>query len=424
MTAAPPAAAPLPPATARWWARMAGLATAIGVLAGLASAGFLATLDWATETRLTHPWLLWGLPFAGLLIGIAYHHRGKGSAAGNNLILDEIHEPRAWIPRRMAVLVYGGTIATHLFGGSAGREGTAIQMAGSLADGLNRRLGIHGAERRVLLLASIAGGFGSVFGVPVAGFAFGLEVQPVRGLRWRALPLAVIASVVGNATVHLTGVEHTPLAHVTSVDWSVGLVAKVALAGVACGLVSVAFAEGIHRTKALLARLVGWPPLRLFLGGVAIIALTYAVGTRDYLGLSIPLIAESVAGGAGIVAGAFALKLLFTVVTLGSGFQGGEVTPLFVVGATLGVTLANVLDVPVPLLAALGFVAVFAGATNTPIACAVMGVELFGPAAAPLFALICVVAAISSGPGGIYTSQRPARWGFRPLAPDDPAASL
>ena len=126
---------------------MVGLATAIGVL-------------------------------AGLLIGIAYHHRGKGSAAGNNLILDEIHEPRAWIPRRMAVLVYGGTIATHLFGGSAGREGTAIQMAGSLADGLNRRLGIHGAERRVLLLASIAGGFGSVFGVPVAGFAFGFLALP------------------------------------------------------------------------------------------------------------------------------------------------------------------------------------------------------------------------------------------------------
>ncbi|MCB0972263.1 MAG: chloride channel protein [Acidimicrobiales bacterium] len=426
MSIAPPAATPLPPATVRWWARLLALAAAVGVLAGLASAGFLATLEWATETRVAHPALLWGLPFAGFAIGLAYHHRGKGSAAGNNLILDEIGETRSWIPRRMAPLVYGGTIATHLFGGSAGREGTAIQMAGSLADGLNRRFGVEGTDRRLVLLAAIAGGFGSVFGVPAAGFVFALEVQPVAGLRLRALPLTVVASVVGNAAVHLTGVDHTPLPHVDAVDWSAPLVAKVALAAVAFGLTSVAFAEGIHRTKALLARAVSWPPLRPLLGGFAIIALTYLVGTRDYLGLSLPLIGESMAGGAGIVAGAFALKLLFTVVTLGSGFQGGEVTPLFVIGTTLGVTLANALDVPVPLLAALGFVAVFAGATNTPIACTVMGIELFGPEAALLFALACTVSYVASGPGGIYTSQQRRRrtWGFHHLRPGDPAASL
>ncbi|MCB1005221.1 MAG: voltage-gated chloride channel family protein [Acidimicrobiales bacterium] len=408
----------------RFLIRWIALGTIVGVLAGLAGAGFLVTLQWATDTREATPWLLYLLPVAGLLIGLAYHHGAGAAAQGNNLIIDEIHEPKAWIPRRMAPLIYGGTIATHLFGGSAGREGTAIQMSGSLTDWFARLLRIRPSERRLLLIAAIAGGFGAVFGVPLAGAVFALEVQSVGRLRYDALVPALTASIVGDQVVRALGVHHTPTPVIDAVDLTPVLIGKVVLAGVAFGLCALVFIELTHGCKRLFAATVQYPPLRPFLGGLGIIALTFLVGTRDYLGLSIPLITDALAGAATVATFAFALKLLFTSVTLGSGFQGGEVTPLFVVGATLGVTLANVLDVPVPLLAALGFVAVFAGATNTPIACAVMGVELFGPAAAPLFALICVVAAVSSGPGGIYTSQRPARWGFRPLAPDDPAASL
>jgi H+/Cl- antiporter ClcA len=151
---------------------------------------------------------------------------------------------------------------------------------------------------------------------------------------------------------------------------------------------------------------VAWPPLRPFVGGIAVIGLTELVGTRDYNGLSIPLITRSLAGGAGIVAGAFALKLLFTAVTLGAGFQGGEVTPLFVIGATLGVVLARLLGVPVEVLAAVGFVAVFAGAANVPLACTVMGAELFGADGLVLYAVACVISYVFSSHRGIYTAQR------------------
>ena len=168
----------------------------------------------------------------------------------------------------------------------------------------------------------------------------------------------------------------------------------------------MAFSELTHGIKRVFAATVRWPPARPLIGGVLIIALTYLVRTYDYNGLSLPLITKALAGGAGVVAFAFALKLLFTSVTLGTGFQGGEVTPLFVIGATLGATLGHLLGVPVPLMAALGFVAVFAGATNTPLACTIMGVELFGGGVLVLFAVACVVSYVFSSHRGIYGSQR------------------
>ncbi len=390
-------------AAARWLA----LGSAVGVLAGLSSAVFLLTLEWITDLRVDHPWLLLLLPVGGLAVGLAYHRYGGRAAGGNALILDEIHDPTEWVPRRMAPLVYLGTEATHLFGGSAGREGTALQMAGSLTDGLARALRIPQEDRRVLLIAALAGGFGSVFGVPLAGIAFGLEVQPASHLRWRALLPAAAAAVVGDRVVRLLGVHHTATPNLTSIDWSVALLAKVAVAGVAFGLTARAFVLATHGLKRFLAARPIWPPLRPVLGGLAIIALTYVVGTRDYLGLSIPLIEKALAGGAGVVAAAFALKLLFTTVTLGTGFQGGEVTPLFVIGATLGIALGRALGVPPEVLAAVGFTAVFAGAANVPIACTIMGAELFGLDALPLFAVACTASWLVSHPHGIYGERRP-----------------
>jgi H+/Cl- antiporter ClcA len=387
-------------------ARTAALGGVVGVLAGLSAAAFLESLRWATDARTRHPALLAGLPVAGFLVGLAYHYGGKGSGAGNNLILDEIHEPRGWIPRRMAPLVYLGTIATHLFGGSAGREGTAIQMSGSLTDAFNRHAGIAPADRRLLLIAAIGGGFGAVFGVPVAGLVFALEVQAVGRIRYDAIVPTLVASLVGDRVVRALHVHHSRYPTIAAVDLTAPVAAKVAVAGLAFGLAALAFARGTHALRDLFARHVDWPPLRPLVGGLAVVGLTLAIGDRAYLGLSLPLVARALAGGTGVAAGAFALKGLFTAITLGSGFQGGEVTPLFVIGATLGATLGHLLGLPVPLAAALGFVAVFAGATNTPLACTVMGIELFGAGPAVLLALACVVSYACSGSGGIYSSQR------------------
>lgn len=386
--------------------RWIALGSVVGVLSGVAGAVFLTTLRWVTELRIGNGWLLWFLPAAGLGIGLGYHHLAGRAAEGNNLIIDEIHEPTAWIPRRMAPLVYVGTLATHLFGGSAGREGTAIQMSGSLTDSFCRLVGIDGDDRRVLLIASISGGFGAVFGVPLAGCVFGLEVQSVGRLRYDALVPALTASVVGDLVVRGLGVGHVPTPTVAPVDLSPLLIAKVLLCGLAFGLLALLFSELTHGLKRLFAAAVPYPPLRPMIGGVAIIGLTSLVGTQDYLGLSLPLIGEALAGAATLATFAFALKLLFTVVTLGSGFLGGEVTPLFVIGATAGATFAQVLDLPPELMAAVGFVAVFAGATNTPLACTVMGLELFGTGPAVPLLIACTVAYVFSSHRSIYTAQR------------------
>jgi len=306
----------------------------------------------------------------------------------------------------MAPLVLIGTVITHVLGGSAGREGTAIQMSGSLSDGFARVARLDQADRRLVLVVAIAGGFAAVFGVPLAGCVFALEVQAVGRIRYDAIVPAMTASLVGDLVVRNLGVHHTPLPVVDGVHLDALVILKVLAAGLAFGAAAIAFTELTHGLKAAFRTTVRWAPVRPLIGGALVIGLTYAVGSRDYLGLSVPLITRSLAGGADVVTLAFALKLLFTAVTLGSGFQGGEVTPLFVIGATLGATLAHLLDVPGPLLATVGFVAVFAGATNTPLACTIMGTELFGANVIVLVTVGCIASYIVSGERGIYGSQR------------------
>ncbi len=381
------------------------LGAAVGVLSGVASAAFLVGLDWATNTRNAAPWLLWLLPLAGVFIGWIYSQFGRDVEGGNNLLLERIHAAEGDVSWRMAPLIALSTIGTHLFGGSAGREGTAVQMGGSLADYLARWLKLSRQDRRMLLMGGISGGFGSVFGTPLAGTIFGLEVLSVGRIRYDALVPCFVASTVGDLVCRGLGVGH----HVYVVDIvprvTPGLLLWVLLAGLAFGMTSLAFAELTHAIQHAMKSLVKRPWLRPFFGGLAMIGLTYAVGSRDYLGLGLPLIEESFTPG-GVVFWAFALKLLFTAVTLGTGFKGGEVTPLFCIGATLGFAFASLTGQPTAMFAALGFVAVFAGAANTPLACVLMGIELFGAGLAVPLTLACIVSYIASGHRGIYLSQR------------------
>lgn len=380
------------------------LGSASGVLAGVSSAVFLKALDWATRTRLEHGWLVWLLPAAGFVMGFGYWKLAGRAAEGNALIIDEIHEPQAWVPRRMAPLIFFASIGTQLFGGSAGREGTAIQMSGSLTDGFSRVARLGSADRRILLIAAISGGFGAMFGVPIAGAVFGLEVQSIGRVRYEAIVPALTASIVGDLVARGLGIHHETF-QVLGVPTGPVFLLKVAAAGLAFGLGGALFIEATHAVKKLVEAVLVWPPLRPVLGGLVIIALVLVVGNRDYLGLSLPIAAEALVG-AQLGIEVFLLKLLFTAVTLGTGFQGGEVTPLFVMGAALGATLGHLLGVPTPVLAAVGFVAVFAGASNTPLACTIMGIELFGAALAVPVAIGCVVSYVFSSHRSIYGSQR------------------
>lgn len=390
------------------------LGTIVGILAGTASAIFLISLAWATEVRVENPYLLFFLPIAGFIAGWFYWRFGGTASKGNNLVIDEVNHNQSRIPLRMAPFVLIGTIITHFFGGSAGREGTAIQMGASLADSVQRFLRLTPSDRRLMIMAGIAGGFGSVFGVPAAGFVFGMEVQNVGRIRYEGIIPCMVASFIGDYVTRLLGAHHSHYPKMTEMGVDPALMLKVAVAGVAFGLTSMLFIELVHGIKHLLGRITNWSPLYPVIGGIAIIIMTFVVGTNDYLGLSLPLISDSVTG-TGVVTFAFLLKLLFTTVTLGSGYYGGEVTPLLVIGSTLGFTMGRLLGVDPAFMASIGLVAVFAGASNTPLASAIMGIELVG-GGAPLYLFLgCAVAYLASGHRGIYATQLvafPKSFGF------------
>jgi len=388
------------------FARWALLGAAAGLLAGPAAAIFLVTLRWASGVHARNPDLLFLLPLAGIAIYWAYARLGGAAERGNNLLIEEVHLNRRPVPFQMIPLSFLAPVVTLVFGGSIASVGTAVQMGGALADWVARLLRLSKEERRILLMAGLSGGFGAVIGAPISGAVFGMEVQSVGRVRYEGIVPCLVASVVGYEIVSALGVYAKTYPLLPGMPLEPLLAIRVALAGVAFGVCSLLFIELTHAVSQALNRLAGprgW--LRPALGGAAIIALALLMGTQEYLGLSEPLLA-AVWSGAAIAPFAFLFKLIFTALTVGSGFKGGEITPLFIIGATLGYVLAPLLDAPPLLLAAVGFVAVFAGASNTPLASTLMGAELFGGAGVEYMLIGAVVSYVFSGHRSIYTTQR------------------
>lgn len=397
-----PSAGPLFHYVALWLLR----AAAVGVLAGSASAFFLWALDLVTQVRAEHRWLLALLPVAGCAVGWLYFRFGQHVEAGNDLLIDEIHTPTRIIPLRMAPFVLGGTLVSHLFGASVGREGTAVQMGGALADQLTRLFRLQHADRRIMLMAGISAGFAAVFGTPLAGTVFGLEVLAIGRMGYDAILPCAVAAVVANAVCLAWGIHHTSYAVGAIPPLSIWSFAAVAIAGALFGTTGKVFAAATHALAAWMKRAVRYPPLRPVAGGVVVASTAWWLHADRFLGLGIPTITQAFQQPVPPLD--FAAKMAFTIVSLGSGFKGGEVTPLFFIGATLGNALAPLLKVPFPLLAGLGFVGVFAGAANTPIASTLMAMELFGSEVGVYAAIACVLSYVFSGQTGIYRAQRVA----------------
>jgi H+/Cl- antiporter ClcA len=375
----------------------------IGVLSGCASALFLVSLEWVTQFRESYNWIIGLLPIGGLCIGFLYHFYGSEVVRGNNLLLEEYENPQKTIPLKMVPMVLVSTLITHLFGGSAGREGTAVQMSGAIADQFTGLLKLNNSDRKTLIILGIAAGFASVFGTPLAGALFALEILYFSKISFKSIFLSFITAYIAYFTVEFWQVKHTHYTIPSVPQLTIINFVWISVAGVLFGLTSMLFSRSTHFWGRLFSKRIPFPPLRPFVGGLILALAIFFIGTTKYIGLGIPSIVASFSTTNQWYD--FLLKILFTGFTLGAGFKGGEVTPLFFVGATLGSVLSLIIPLPIALLAGMGFVAVFSGATHTPIACSIMGMELFGIDAGLYISIACILAYYASGLVGIYHSQ-------------------
>lgn len=386
--------------TGLWLALLAGT----GILAGLSSSFFLQALERIGTFFVAHPRMALTLPLLGLVSSRLYARFGGLSAKGNNLLIEEINAPSRSVPWQMAPLVLVGTFLTHLGGGSAGREGTAVQMGGSLADTWGRLLRIPSQMRPTLLRMGVAAGFAAVFGTPLAGALFGIEVSRTGRLAFRSLVPCLLAALLADKICLAAGAHHTSYAISAWPHLTPRTLGSLALAGLAFGLGARAYSRTVHALTGLGTRLFPSAHLRIAVGGALFAAFLLTVpGALRYAGLGVPLIVSSFHEP--LLPWDSLAKGLATAFTLGMGFKGGEVTPLFAVGSTLGNLLSQLLPLPMSFLAGMGFVSLFGACANTPLAASVMAAELFGPAALPWALGPCLLAFSVSGHPGIYTSQ-------------------
>ncbi|WP_276380697.1 voltage-gated chloride channel family protein [Flavobacterium sp. H4147] len=375
----------------------------IGIFSGSASAFFLVSLEWVTQFRMAHDWIIWLLPVGGFLVGLSYYYWGESVVKGNNLLLEEYENPHKVIPLKMAPLVLLGTLLTHLFGGSAGREGTAVQMGGAISDQFTKIFKLKNTERKILIILGISAGFASVFGTPLAGAIFALEVLYFSKINFKSILLSFLVAYAAYFSVEFWEIKHTHYSIPVIPELSVNNLFFTLIVGILSGFAALLFARSTHFWGSLFSKNIKYPPLRPVIGGAVLAIAIAGLGFTKFSGLGVPVIVDSFSTPNEWYD--FLLKILFTGFTLGAGFKGGEVTPLFFVGATLGSALSVFIPMPIALLAGIGFVAVFSGATHTPIACTIMGMELFGIAPGIFIAIACIVAYFSSGSVGIYKSQ-------------------
>lgn len=387
---------------------MGAVAIPIGLIVGAIDAVFGRTLLAIGSFRDAHLALL--LPFlalAGLAIVFCYKKWGKNTGRGMSLVFDVGHGREESISLRLVPLIMGGTWATHLFGGSAGREGVAVQIGATISHWIGRKLPFKHPGNTFLLIG-MAAGFAGLFRTPLAATVFALEVLVAGRLEYRALFPALIASLVASATSGALGLEKFEIALTATVSLDAAEIARLAILGVVFGIVGGAFAWCLAHAKTLAGRLAPNPYVRIGVIGAALSILLFVLWQGRYCGLGTNLISSAFANGATIYSWDWIAKFILTIVTLAAGYQGGEVTPLFSIGASLGVAISGLVGIDPLLCAALGYAATFGGATNTLLAPIFIGCEVFGFSYLPAFFIVCAVAYLFNMDKSIYTLQERA----------------
>lgn len=378
------------------------IAVALGIIGGCTGSVFHIGIDYVTELREENTWILFLLPAGGIVIAGIYHiFKSKGTLDTNRILKAATSEEK--VPLVMAPLIFISTIITHLLGGSAGREGAALQLGGSIGYNFGSLLRLNRDDRHIIVMSGMSAVFAALFGTPLAAAFFALEVARVGVMHYAALVPSVASALVasniargfGLHPVHFDGValkSITPLA-----------IGQVVLIAVLCGLVSMLFCASIKKCEHLFERLMPSRYIRAFVGGLVIVGLSFSIGTFDYNGAGMDVITEAIGGTAKYEA--FLLKILFTVITICAGFKGGEIVPAFFIGSTFGCVMGNLLGLDPGFAAAIGFVALFCGVVNCPVASVLLSVEVFGSDNVLLFALVCAISYMMSGYSGLYSSQ-------------------
>ena len=380
----------------------AGLA--IGGFVGLVGVAFHLMLEWATEFRMHHPMILWLLPLGGLAIVLAYRLAGMEKDRGTNFILVAVrsNEP---VTFRTAPLIFFSTVVTHLLGGSAGREGAALQLGGSIASSVAQTWELNEKESRIMTMCGMAAGFSALFGTPLTSVVFAMEVITVGVMHYSAIVPCTVAALVASSISQSMGIAPTAF-HVSHIPEIINMETGIGVVvlGIASALVSILFCIVMEHTGHTYKKYIKNPMLRVFAGGCIVIGLTYLVGCRDYNGAGMDIIINALNGDA--KAEAFLLKILFTALTLGAGFKGGEIVPSFFIGATFGCVAGPLLGLPPTFAASLCMAAVFCGVTNCPLASIILCIELFGFKGTGYYALCCGISYMLSGYYGLYSEQK------------------
>lgn len=372
------------------------------VVMGIISFVFLKMLGLSSVFREFFPYCIWFLPLSGMLTAFVYKRYGGESSKGNNLIIQSANEG-VKVPKRLAFLTFIFTLLTHFSGGSAGREGTAVQIGGTLTSNVADKLGFKNGDRKIIILSGLSAAFGSVFGTPLAGAFFGMEVCCIGQLSVSAVIPCFLSSYLANAVTLLLGATHEvhKISAIPSLDIKSVLV--FISASILFGLIGKLFALGVKYLKLLYAKIFKNTVLSALIGSVIVVLLIVLLNLNEYEGLSTWQQTTAFEGNANWYD--MPVKFILTTLTLGAGFQGGEVTPLFDIGASFGGWYANMFGIEPSFLAAIGLICVFGSAANTPITTIMLGIELFGAEAVPYFVLASLISFIASGKSGIYSAQ-------------------
>lgn len=372
------------------------------VVMGIISFVFLKMLGLSSVFREFFPYCIWFLPLSGMLTAFVYKRYGGESSKGNNLIIQSANEG-VKVPKRLAFLTFIFTLLTHFSGGSAGREGTAVQIGGTLTSNVADKLGFKNEDRKIIILSGLSAAFGSVFGTPLAGAFFGMEVCCIGQLSVSAVIPCFLSSYLANVVTLLLGATHEvhKISAIPSLDIKSVLV--FISASILFGLIGKLFALGVKYLKLLYAKIFKNTVLSALIGSVIVVLLIALLNLNEYEGLSTWQQTTAFEGNANWYD--MPVKFILTTLTLGAGFQGGEVTPLFDIGASFGGWYANMFGIEPSFLAAIGLICVFGSAANTPITTIMLGIELFGAEAVPYFVFASLISFIASGKSGIYSAQ-------------------